>query len=101
MTVTRKPKRMFSPQQKFEIVQDIQHNFPLIKDGLAKYQINSALYNKWKRQLEVGIRSSLRNSKMPKDRLLQDIEKENKLLKEMILNLTLTVVELKKTLSLN
>jgi len=58
------------------------------------------MYNKWKRQLEVGIKSSLRNSKPPKDPYVKNLETENRHLKEMVLNLSHQLTEAKKIVSL-
>ena len=52
----------FTPEQKFEILKDIER-CKKIKEGLAKHQLGQSLYHKWKRQLEVGVRASLRNSR--------------------------------------
>ena len=93
-------RRTFTPQQKFEIVQVIGSS-PTIKEGLERFNISHSLYTKWKRQLEVGINASLRNSKPLKSQDCRELEKENRLLKEMVLNLSYQVCELKKTLSLS
>ena len=49
----RKVRRIFSSEQKFEILKDIER-CKTIKEGLAKHQLAQSLYHKWKRQLEVG-----------------------------------------------
>ena len=58
----RKVRRKFSPEQKFEILKDIERG-RTIKEGLAKHRLSDSLYRKWKRQLEVGVRASLRNGR--------------------------------------
>jgi transposase-like protein len=58
----RKVRRILTPEQKFEILKDIDR-CKTIKEGLAKHQLAQSLYHKWKRQLEVGVRASLRNSR--------------------------------------
>ena len=60
----KKSRRIFTPEQKYEILQDIS-TFRTINEGVAKYQLHDSVYRKWKRQLAVGIRASLRNSKPP------------------------------------
>ena len=55
----RKVRRIFTPEQKFEILKDIER-CKTIKEGLGKHQLVQSLYHKWKRQLEVGVRASLR-----------------------------------------
>lgn len=99
MEKTRKLRRSFTPQQKFDIVQDILSR-PKIKEGLEAYNLSSGLFNKWRRQLEVGINSSLRNSRPPKDLHVKNLEKENRYLKEMVLNLSHQLTEAKKIVSL-
>lgn len=58
----RRIRRVFTPEQKFTILKDIK-TFPTVKEGLEKYQLCPSIYQKWKRQLAVGVRASLRNSK--------------------------------------
>jgi transposase-like protein len=58
----KKVRRIFTPEQKFEILKDIER-CKTIKDGITKHQLAQSLYHKWKRQLEVGVRASLRNSR--------------------------------------
>jgi len=81
----QKPRRKFTPEQKYEIIKDIESS-PIIRDGLAKYGITSGLYYKWKRQLKVGINASLRNAKPLKSPDLKRLEEENRKLKEVILS---------------
>ena len=81
----QKPRRKFTPEQKYEIIKDIESS-PIIRDGLAKYGITSGLYYKWKRQLKVGINASLRNAKPLKFPDLKRLEEENRKLKEVILS---------------
>ena len=94
-----KTKRTFTPQQKFEIVQAIRSG-STVKEGLARFKITHGMYSKWRRQLEVGIHASLRNTKPVKSSEQKQTEEENRVLKEMVLNLSHQVCELKKTLSL-
>jgi transposase-like protein len=81
----RKVRRIFTPEQKFEILKDIER-CKTIKEGLAKHQLAQSLYHKWKRQLEVGVRASLRNSRPLKSTDLKRLEAENRKLKEVVLN---------------
>lgn len=94
-----KAKRTFTPEQKFEIVQAIRSG-PTVKAGLERFKITHGMYSKWRRQLDVGINASLRNTKPVKSADQRQTEAENRLLKEMVLNLSHQVCELKKTLSL-
>ena len=91
----KKVRRMFSPEQKFEILKDIER-CKTLKEGLAKHQLGQSLYHKWKRQLEVGVRASLRNGRPLKSSDLRRLEAENRKLKEVVLTQALVISELKK-----
>src|SRR5205809_7606793 len=95
----KKLRRIFTPEQKFEILKDIQR-CATIKEGLAKHQLAQSLYQKWKRQLEVGVRASLRNRRPLKTAVLKRLEAENRKLKEVVLNQARLLGELKKERSL-
>ena len=56
----RKVRRKFTPEQKFEILKDIERGRT---EGLEKHRLSDLLCRKWKRQLEVGVRASLRNGR--------------------------------------
>ena len=96
----KKVRRIFSAEQKFEILKDIE-GFQTIKEGLAKHQLADSVYYKWKRQLEVGVRASLRNSRALKSADLKRLEAENRKLKEALLNQALLISELKKEMNLD
>lgn len=96
----KKVRRVFTPEQKFEILKDIE-TFKTVKEGLEKYQLQYSVYRKWKRQLEVGVRASLRNSKPMKPAQLKRLEAENRKLKEVVLNQSLIICELKKEMNLD
>jgi len=96
----KKPRRVFTPEQKFEILKEIERS-KTIKEGLAKHQLSDSVYYKWKRQLEVGVRASLRNSRPIKSAELKRLEVENRRLKEALLNQALFIAELKKEMNLD
>ncbi len=96
----RRPNRVFTPEQKYEILKDIE-KYPTIREGLQKYQISPSVYHRWKRQLTVGVNASLRNSKPLKSPDLRKLEEENKKLKEVVLNQSLIITSLKKEMSLD
>ena len=79
MSAPKKPKKMYSPEQKVAILNQIEI---LQKQGLsleAALQKENVAYSniyKWKKQLAVGIKSSLRNGKPPVNRDLKKLEKE-------------------------
>ena len=91
----KKVRRIFTPEQKFEILKDIER-CKTIKEGLAKHQLGQSVYHKWKRQLEVGVRASLRNSRPLKSSDLRRLEAENRKLKEVVLNQALVDQRVKK-----
>jgi len=93
-------RRSFTPEQKFEIVKDIERH-PTLKEGLQKYQLADSLYRKWKRQLMVGVRASMRNTKPLKSPDLKRLEEENRKLKEVVLNQSLMITSLKKEMNLD
>lgn len=92
-------RRVFTPEQKFAMLKDIE-TFPTVQEGLAKYQLCHSVYQKWKRQLTVGVRASLRNTKPLKAPDLRRLEAENKQLKEVVLTQSLIISELKKEMNL-
>jgi len=100
MDEPKKPRRVFTPEQKFEIIQDIERG-ATITAGLEKYQLQYSLYRKWKRQLAIGVRASLRNSRPLKSPDQKRLEAENRKLKEVVLNQSLLISELKKEMSLD
>ena len=95
-----KPRRHFTPQQKYEIIKDIEH-CTTIQAGLEKHGIASSVYYKWKRQLAVGVNASLRNTKPLKSPDIRRLEEENRKLKEVILQQSLTITSLKKEMNVD
>ncbi len=96
----RKARRVFSAEQKFEILKDIERCATL-REGLAKHGLHYSVFRTWKRQLEVGVRASLRNGRPLKSVDLRRLEAENRKLKEVVLNQALLISELKKEMSLD
>lgn len=95
----KKKKRIFTPEQKFNIVQAIERDIKAgskIADAVAKQDIAHSLYNSWKRQLSVGIKSSLRNGKPPVDKDKKRLERENERLKAIVLSQAQVIADLKK-----
>jgi transposase-like protein len=97
---TRRPNRVFTPEQKFEILKDIE-KYQTIREGLLKHQISPSVYHWWKRQLSVGVNAGLRNSKPLKSFDARRLEEENRKLKEVVLNQSLTIASLKKEMNLD
>jgi transposase-like protein len=100
MEKARKVARQFTAEQKFEILKDIEKHAS-IKEGLDKHQLANSVYYKWKRQLEVGVRASLRSTKPLKAPDSRRLEAQNRTLKNMVLNLSHQLCELKKEMSLD
>jgi len=96
----QKPRRIFTPQQKFEIIKDIER-CSSVREGLAKHGIPSSMFYKWKRQLAVGVNASLRNTKPLKSPDLKKLEEDNRKLKDRVLNQSLTIMNLKKEMNLD
>lgn len=94
-----KPRRNFTPEQKYEIIKDIE-KAPTVREGLAKHHITSSLFYKWKRQLAVGINASLRNTRPVKPAELKNLEEENRKLKEVVVSQSFTIARLKKEMNL-
>jgi len=99
-THNKKPRRVFTPEQKYEILKDIER-CRTVKEGLQKHGIASSMYSKWKRQLSVGINASLRNSRPLKSPDLKKLEEENRKLKEVVLNQSLMITSLKRQMNLD
>jgi transposase-like protein len=43
----KKVQRIFTPEQKFEILKDIER-CKTIKEGLARHQLGQSLFHKWR-----------------------------------------------------
>lgn len=96
----RRIRRNFTPEQKFEILKDIE-KCSTISEGLEKHEICYSVYRKWQRQLMVGVHASLRNSRPIKSADQKRLERENRKLKEIVLNQSLTITNLKKEMNLD
>lgn len=95
----KRAKRFFTPEQKFNILQAIEADIKggmKVGDALIKHNIPNANYSKWKRQLSVGVKASLRNGKAPADRDKRRLEREIEKLKEIVLSQSQVIADLKK-----
>ncbi len=99
MNQTKRVRRSFTAEQKYDILQKIEAD---IKSGmtrasaLEKAGIASSIYSQWKRQLSVGVKSSLRSGKPPADKEKRKLERENERLKAIILSQAQAIADLKK-----
>jgi len=99
MNVQKKAKRIFTAEQKADILRKIQEDLRsgmTVTKALEKAGIVSSLYSKWKRQFEVGIRSSLRNGKPPVDRAKKQLEKRVAKLEKIVVEQAAIIADLKK-----
>ena len=66
----KRAKRQFTPEQKANIVNQIEtdrKNGMSQAEAIAKQEIAASMFAKWRKQLSIGIHSSLRNNKPPVD----------------------------------
>ncbi len=99
MDRTRKPKKFYSPEQKLSILQTVDSETKAgmtITHALEKHGISYSNYHKWKKQLAVGVKSSLRNGKASVDKDKKRLEKENEKLKAIVLSQSQMIADLKK-----
>jgi transposase-like protein len=102
MNEPRKAKRIFSPEQKAAIVHQIETD---VKGGMKltaaveKQAIAYSMFSKWKRQLQVAVKSSLRNGKAPLDKDKKQMEQRIARLERLVLSQAQTIADLKKETS--
>jgi transposase-like protein len=99
MNQTKRVRRSFTPEQKYDILQKIEAD---VKVGMAraaaleKAGIGSGVYSQWKRQLAVGVKSSLRNGKPPADKEKKQLERKIARLEALVLSQAQAIADLKK-----
>ena len=96
----KKVRRYFNAEQRYQILRDIE-GCGTVKEGLAKYDLQYSVYRRWKRQLEVGVRQSLRGGRPAKDPEQRRLTAENRRLKEIVLNQSAMISDLKKEMGLD
>ncbi len=99
MDQVKKVVRKFSPEQKANIVRQIETSIKTgtpVAEAVAKQGIVHSLYRKWKLQLDVGIKSSLRNGKPPVDKEKKVLERRIARLEALVLSQAQTIADLKK-----
>ena len=96
----KKVRRYFTAEQKYQMLKDIE-GCGTLKEGLEKYDLQYSVYQRWKRQLEVGVRHSLRGGRPAKDPEQRRLEVQNRRLKEIVLNQSAMISDLKKEMGLD
>lgn len=102
MVQQRRERRHFTPEQKFDILKSIESDIKLgmTRDGaLKKADIGSSIFSQWRRQLQVGVKSSLRNGRSPEDKEKAQMRREIEKLKEIVLSQSEAIAQLKKETS--
>lgn len=99
MNQAKKAKKIYSPEQKVAIlnqIENLQKQGLTLEAALEKENVAYSNVYKWKKQLSVGIKSSLRNGKPPVDREIKKLEKEVEKLKAIVLSQAQAIADLKK-----
>jgi transposase-like protein len=94
----RKPRRNFSPEQKVALIHQVDTAIS-VKVGCESADINCTQYRHWKKQYQLGIKISLRNSRPQIDHKKKKLIEENQILKLTVINLSVEIIDLKKTVS--
>ena len=100
----RRAKRVFTPEQKANIVNQIEtdrKNGMSLNDAILKQDVCVSLFVKWRKQLAVGVHSSLRNNKAPVDTVKRNLEREVKKLRAIVISQSQAIAELKKEMNLD
>ena len=100
----RRAKRVFTPEQKANIVNQIEtdrKNGMSLNNAILKQDVCVSLFVKWRKQLAVGVHSSLRNNKAPVDAAKRNLEREVKKLRAIVISQSQAIAELKKEMNLD
>lgn len=100
----RRPKRTFTPEQKANIINQIETDRKSglsLNEAIQKQDIYVSLYSKWKHQLSVAVHSSLRNNKPPADLEKKKLARENEKLRQIVLSQSQAIADLKKEMNLD
>ncbi len=100
MEQKKRVRRVFTVDQKMDLMKKIE-SAPTIQEGLESFNIGSSVYRRWKRQYMVGIHAALRGGKLKSDPEKLQLRRENRRLKEAMLNQALMIAELKKEMNLD
>jgi transposase-like protein len=99
MTQTKRANRYFTAEQKFNILKAIEADVALgMTQGAAveKAGIATSVFAKWRKQLAVGVKSSLRSGKPLVDKDKKRLEREIERLKSIVVSQSQQIADLKK-----
>ncbi len=99
MNQIKKARRVFSPEQKAAMVNQIETEIKsgvMATQAVEKYGLSFSVYTRWKKQLAVGIKSSLRNGKPPVDKEKKKMQQEIERLKAIVVSQAQAIADLKK-----
>jgi transposase-like protein len=99
MNERKKVTRIYSPEQKANIVHQIETDIKSgvkVQDAIFKQGIVYSSFAKWRKQLAVGIKSSLRNGRPPVDKDKRQMERKIARLEALVLSQAQAIADLKK-----
>ena len=100
MEHTKRVRRNFTVDQKLDLMKRVESEANL-QLGCEKHGISFSNYRRWKRQYAVGVNAALRGGKVKSDPEKLQLRRENRRLKEAMLNQALVIAELKKEMNLD
>ena len=93
----KRSQRRFTPEEKFRILQEGEYGSMSINEVCRRHGISTVTYYHWRTQAQDAMKEGLANkSKHKKSHKEQQLEDENKRLKNTIIEITQENVELKK-----
>ncbi len=99
MNQDKRVKRQFTPEQKANILHQIETNYKSgtsLTSAVERQGIAYSMYNKWKKQLGVAVKSGLRNGKAPADKEKKLLERKIARLEALVLSQAQAIADLKK-----
>lgn len=99
MDQTKRAKRTFSPEQKAQILHQIETDCKAglsVSAAVEKQGIAYSMYAKWKKQFSVAVKSGLRNGKALVDKEKNQMRREIEKLQKIVLSQAQAIADLKK-----
>ena len=99
MVQPKRAKRSWTAEQKFQILQEIDADLKTgmkVGDAIAKHSLAASVYASWRKQLAVGVKSSLRSGKPPVDKDKRRLEQRIAKLEAIVLSQSQMIADLKK-----